>query len=108
MGIAIGKSPVGWNHLECRFTWTRWNLWGFYSGASAGAPRNPDGIASRHGAEAGAFDGILGVVLAAGLVESLDRLKLPFGIEIVGFSERRGSAVWSSVYRKPRADRPSG
>jgi len=39
---------------------------------------------------AGAFDGILGVVLAAGLVESLDGLKLPFGIEVVGFSEEEG------------------
>ena len=39
---------------------------------------------------AGAFDGILGVVLAAGLVESLDGLKLPFGIEVLGFSEEEG------------------
>jgi len=80
---------------------------GILFGSVAGSAEDPDGIASRHGANAGAFDGILGVVLAAGLVESLDRLKLPFGIEIVGFSEERECGL-SSVYRKPRADRPSG
>jgi allantoate deiminase len=39
---------------------------------------------------AGAFDGILGVVLAVRLVESLQGPKLPFGIEVVGFSEEEG------------------
>jgi allantoate deiminase len=39
---------------------------------------------------AGAFDGILGVVLAVALVESLNGMKLPFGIEVVGFSEEEG------------------
>jgi len=39
---------------------------------------------------AGAFDGILGVVLAIALVESLHGLKLPFGMEVVGFSEEEG------------------
>jgi allantoate deiminase len=39
---------------------------------------------------AGAFDGILGVVLAVGLVKSLEGMKLPFGIEVVGFSEEEG------------------
>jgi len=66
------------------------NLWGFYSGASPGAPRILMGSHLDTVPNAGAFDGILGVVLAAGLVESLDRLKLPFGIEIVGFSEEEG------------------
>ncbi len=39
---------------------------------------------------AGAFDGILGVVLAVALLESLQGQKLPFGIEVVGFSEEEG------------------
>src|SRR2546427_11899484 len=39
---------------------------------------------------AGAFDGILGVVLAVALVESLRGSKLPFAIEVVGFSEEEG------------------
>ena len=39
---------------------------------------------------AGAYDGILGVVLAVELVESLARRKLPFEIEVIGFSEEEG------------------
>ena len=39
---------------------------------------------------AGAFDGVLGVVLGVALVESLDGRRLPFSIEVVGFSEEEG------------------
>jgi allantoate deiminase len=66
------------------------NLRGFYPGVSPGAPRILVGSHLDTVPNAGAFDGILGVVLAAGLVESLEGLKLPFGIEVVGFSEEEG------------------
>jgi allantoate deiminase len=66
------------------------NLRGFYPGASPGAPRILVGSHLDTVPNAGAFDGILGVVLAVGLVESLDEMKLPFGIEVVGFSEEEG------------------
>jgi len=39
---------------------------------------------------AGAFDGILGVVLGIALVDSLTSLRMPFAIEVVGFSEEEG------------------
>ncbi len=39
---------------------------------------------------AGAFDGILGVVLGIMLVEMLDGRRLPFAIEVIGFSEEEG------------------
>ena len=39
---------------------------------------------------AGAYDGILGVVLAAALLQGLDGRTLPYGIEIIGFSEEEG------------------
>lgn len=39
---------------------------------------------------AGAFDGILGVVLGVALVESLRGRRLPFHIEVIGFSEEEG------------------
>jgi allantoate deiminase len=39
---------------------------------------------------AGAFDGVLGVVLGVTLVEELHGSGLPFAIEIVGFSEEEG------------------
>ena len=39
---------------------------------------------------AGAFDGVLGVVMGVALAESLDGRRLPFSIEVVGFSEEEG------------------
>jgi allantoate deiminase len=66
------------------------NLRGIYSAAAPGAPRILIGSHLDTVPNAGAFDGILGVVLAVGLVESLQELKLPFGIEVVGFSEEEG------------------
>ena len=39
---------------------------------------------------AGAFDGVLGVVLAIALVESLGARHLPFDLEVIGFSEEEG------------------
>src|SRR5262249_54776628 len=39
---------------------------------------------------AGAFDGVLGVVLGVELIELLNGRRLPFHIEVVGFSEEEG------------------
>ena len=39
---------------------------------------------------AGAYDGILGVVIAVALLEGLRGRRLPFAIEVVGFSEEEG------------------
>jgi allantoate deiminase len=39
---------------------------------------------------AGAYDGVLGVVLAIALIESLHGRRLPYEIEIAGFSEEEG------------------
>lgn len=66
------------------------NLRGFYPATSLSAPRILVGSHLDTVPNAGAFDGILGVVLAVGLVESLRGLKLPFAIEVVGFSEEEG------------------
>ncbi len=66
------------------------NLRGLYAGTSPTAPRLLIGSHLDTVPNAGAFDGILGVVLAVGLVESLSGQKLPFGIEVIGFSEEEG------------------
>jgi allantoate deiminase len=66
------------------------NLRGVYPGSSPSAPRILIGSHLDTVPNAGAFDGILGVVLAVGLVELLEGMKLPFGIEVVGFSEEEG------------------
>ena len=77
LGMSISMDAVG-------------NLRGFYPAASPAAPRllivsHLDTVPN-----AGAFDGILGVVLAVALVESLRGSKLPFAIEVIGFSEEEG------------------
>ena len=66
------------------------NLRGVYPAADSDAPRLL--IASHLDTvpNAGAFDGILGVVLGVALLERLDGKQLPFAIEVVGFSEEEG------------------
>ena len=64
------------------------NIRGVY-GPSA-APRFSIGSHLDTVPNAGAFDGILGVVLGIALVEQLARRRLPFGIEVIGFSEEEG------------------
>lgn len=66
------------------------NLRGLYPGAAPGAPRLL--IASHLDTvpNAGAFDGILGVLLGIAVVEELHRQPLPFAIEVIGFSEEEG------------------
>jgi allantoate deiminase len=66
------------------------NLRGFYAGSEASAPRLLIGSHLDTIPNAGAYDGILGVLLAVSLLESLQRRRLPFAIEAVGFSEEEG------------------
>jgi allantoate deiminase len=66
------------------------NLRGFYPGAQAGAPRLLLGSHLDTVPDAGAYDGVLGVVLALSLLEMLEDRKLPFAIELIGFSEEEG------------------
>ena len=66
------------------------NQRGFYSGSGPGVPRIILGSHLDTVPNAGAYDGVLGVVLAVALVESLNGRGLPFGIEVTGFSEEEG------------------
>jgi allantoate deiminase len=66
------------------------NLRGLYAGTESDAPRVLIGSHLDTVPNAGAFDGVLGVVLAVALVEALEGKRLPFGIEVVGFSEEEG------------------
>jgi allantoate deiminase len=61
-----------------------------YPAAKAEAPRLLLGSHLDTVPNAGGFDGILGVVLALSLLEALQGRRLPFGIEVVGFSEEEG------------------
>lgn len=66
------------------------NLRGWYRAVNPAAPRLY--IASHLDTvpRAGAFDGILGVMIGLTLVELLKNRPLPFNVEIVGFSEEEG------------------
>lgn len=66
------------------------NLRAFYPGAQAGAPRLLIGSHLDTVPNAGAYDGVLGVLLGVALLNALDGEKLPFGIEVIGFSEEEG------------------
>ncbi len=66
------------------------NLRAFYAATESRAPRLLLGSHLDTVPNAGAYDGVLGVILAVALLESLERRKLPFGIEVVAFSEEEG------------------
>ena len=66
------------------------NLRGFYAAAITDAPRLIIGSHLDTVPNAGAFDGILGVVLGVALIEELRGERLSFALEIVGFSEEEG------------------
>jgi allantoate deiminase len=66
------------------------NLRALYPAAESNSPRLIVGSHLDTVPNAGAYDGVLGVVLAAALLEGLGGRRLPFGIEVVGFSEEEG------------------
>src|ERR1700733_180054 len=66
------------------------NLRGVWPGLTASCPRLLIGSHLDSVPNAGAFDGILGVVLGLAVVEQLGGQHLPFAIEVIGFSEEEG------------------
>jgi allantoate deiminase len=66
------------------------NICGLWSAAAAKSPRLIIGSHLDTVPNAGAFDGILGVVLGIAIIEELQGKYLPFSIEVIGFSEEEG------------------
>jgi len=66
------------------------NLRMLYPAENADAPRMMIGSHLDTVPNAGAYDGVLGVVLPIALLGALNGRKLPFEIEVVGFSEEEG------------------
>jgi allantoate deiminase len=66
------------------------NLRASYPAAQSGSPALLVGSHLDTVPNAGAYDGVLGVMLAIGLLEALGGRRLPFGIEVIGFSEEEG------------------
>jgi allantoate deiminase len=82
----------GW--MECAgmsvFTDHAGNLHGTYPSARRASKRLFIGSHLDTVPHGGAFDGILGVVLGVALIERLGGRRLPFEIEVIGFSEEEG------------------
>jgi allantoate deiminase len=76
-GLTVTVDPIG-------------NIRGSLEGSRTGAPRLFMGSHLDTVPGAGAFDGVLGVMLALSLIEALDSQKPACGIEILGFSEEEG------------------
>ena len=66
------------------------NLRGYYAAKRSAAPRLLLGSHLDTVLNAGAYDGILGVVLAVGILEAFEGRRFPFAIEVIGFSEEEG------------------
>jgi allantoate deiminase len=66
------------------------NLRGVYAAERADAPRLFVGSHLDTVPRGGAFDGVLGVMLAIAVVGSLGGQRLPFAIEVLGFSDEEG------------------
>ncbi len=66
------------------------NLRGLWPAVTATSPRLLIGSHLDTVPNAGAFDGILGVILGIAVVEELQGKRLPFSIEVIGFSEEEG------------------
>ena len=66
------------------------NLRALYPGAENSAPRLLIGSHLDTVSNAGAYDGILGVLIAVALLEGLQNCRLPYAIEVLGFSEEEG------------------
>ena len=66
------------------------NLRGTYKGQHSNEKRILIGSHLDTVPNAGAYDGVLGVVIAISLIESLRGKRLPFAIEVIGFSEEEG------------------
>ena len=76
-GMSVAVDPAG-------------NIRGSYPSARPSAPRLLIGSHLDTVPRAGAFDGVLGVVLGIALVELLGGRRLPFAPEVIGFSDEEG------------------
>ncbi len=66
------------------------NIRGLYQAARSASPRLVIGSHLDTVPNAGAFDGVLGVLIGIELIDILSNQKLPFAIEVIGFSEEEG------------------
>jgi beta-ureidopropionase / N-carbamoyl-L-amino-acid hydrolase len=98
---AVAAQLAAWMH-ECGFdrveTDAVGNVVGIYDGATAGAPRLLTGSHFDTVRNGGRYDGRLGILVPMAVVRGLHRQgqRLPFGIEVVAFSEEEGQRYKAS------------
>lgn len=85
LGMTTRVDAAG--NLRCRWEGSQPNAPTLYLGSHLDTVPN-----------AGAYDGILGVVLGFALVEALEGQRLPFALEILGFSEEEGVRYGASFF----------
>ncbi|MFB9994538.1 allantoate amidohydrolase [Deinococcus oregonensis] len=85
LGMTIRVDAAG--NLRCRWEGNGPNAPTLYLGSHLDTVPN-----------AGAYDGILGVVLGFALVETLGGRRLPFALEVLGFSEEEGVRYGASFF----------
>lgn len=66
------------------------NLIGHYEGTSANLPVHIIGSHLDSVPDAGKYDGVLGVLVGIAAVQALEGSRLPFGIDVIAFSEEEG------------------
>jgi N-carbamoyl-L-amino-acid hydrolase len=93
---AVAQRLMHWMRADCGFDEVTMdavgNVVGIYHGATPDAPRLLTGSHYDTVRNAGKYDGRLGILVPMACVQTLSRSgrRLPFGIEVVGFSEEEG------------------
>ena len=93
---AVAQQLVHWMRKDCGFDEVHidavGNVVGVYHGQSPDAPRLMTGSHYDTVRNAGKYDGRLGILVPMACVRELSRAgrRLPFGLEVVGFSEEEG------------------
>ncbi len=93
---AVAQQLVHWMREDCGFDEVHidavGNVVGVYHGQSPDAPRLMTGSHYDTVRNAGKYDGRLGILVPMACVRELSRAgrRLPFGLEVVGFSEEEG------------------
>ncbi len=85
---------------------TAGNLIGHYEGTNASLPVHIIGSHLDTVPDAGKYDGVLGVLVGIAAVQAMEGTSLPFGIDVIAFSEEEGVRYRGSVPGQPGGCRP--
>ena len=97
----VNAMAAGWMREAGMTSWTdaAGNQWGRYEGTEPGAPALVLGSHLDTVADAGRYDGILGVLLGIAVVARLHERgeRLPFAVEVVAFGDEEGTRFGTAL-----------